>query len=115
MYADTITGAMKRAMDEMNRRRKKQLAYNKKHGITARSIQKAVPDLLGNLCERDYVTLAKAAETPDVYVSDEDFNKTITKLRKQMKDAAARLEFEQAAQYRDRLLELERRKVELGL
>lgn len=115
MYADNMTGAMKQAMDEMNRRRKKQLAYNKKHGITARSVQKAVPDLLRNLCDRDYVTVPKAAEAPDMYISDEDFNKTIIKLRKQMKEAATRLEFEQAAQYRDRLLELERRKVELGL
>ncbi|MFA7692515.1 MAG: excinuclease ABC subunit UvrB [Candidatus Hydrogenedentes bacterium] len=115
MYADKITGAMRRAIDETNRRREKQLAYNKKHGITARSIQKAVPDLLGTLCERDYVTLAKVAETPEVYMSDQDFNKTIVDLRKKMKEAAELLEFEQAAKYRDRLLELERKKVELGI
>ncbi|OQB43571.1 MAG: UvrABC system protein B [Candidatus Hydrogenedentes bacterium ADurb.Bin179] len=115
MYADTITGAMKRAMGEMDRRRKKQLAYNKKHGITARSIQKAVPDLLRNLCDKDYVSLSKAAEEPEVYVSDEDFNKTIARLRKQMAEAAGKLDFEQAAVFRDRIIALERRKVELGI
>ncbi len=115
MYADTITGAMKRAMDEMDRRRKKQLAYNKKHGITARSIKKAVPDLLRNLCDKDYVTFNKAAEMPELYVPDEDFNKIIAKLRKQMKEAAATLDFEEAAKYRDRLLDLEKRKLEQGL
>lgn len=115
MYADKITGAMERALAEMSRRREKQMAYNKKHGITARSIQKAVPDLIRNLCDKDYTNIAKAAETPEVYMSDQDFNKMVVKLRKQMKEAAATLDFEQAAIYRDRLLELERRKVELGL
>ena len=115
MYADTITGAMKRAIGEMDRRRKKQLAYNKKHGITARSIQKAVPDLLRNLCDKDYVSLSKAAEAPELYVSDEDFNKTIARLRKQMAEAAGKLDFEQAAVFRDRMIALERRKVELGI
>ncbi|HOH30390.1 MAG TPA: excinuclease ABC subunit UvrB, partial [Candidatus Hydrogenedentes bacterium] len=115
MYADTITGAMKRAMGEMDRRRKKQLAYNKKHGITARSIQKAVPDLLRDLCDKDYVSLNKAAEEPELYVSDEDFNKIIARLRKQMKEAAGKLDFEQAALLRDRIIVLERRKVELGI
>ena len=115
MYADKMTGAMSSAIGEMHRRREKQLAYNKKHGITARSIRKAVPDLLRNLCDKDYVTLGKAAETPDLYVSDQDFNRTISRLRRQMKEAAAKLDFEQAAVYRDRLLDLERRKLELGL
>ncbi len=115
MYADTITGAMKRAIEEMNRRRKKQLAYNKKHGITARSIQKAVPDVLRTLCDKDYVSLSKAAEAPELYVSDEDFNKTLARLRKQMTEAAGKLDFEQAAVLRDRMLALERRKLELGI
>ncbi len=115
MYADKTTGAMKRALDEMNRRRKKQLAYNKKHGITARSITKAVPDMLRTLCDRDYVTVAKAAEEPALYLSDQDFDKTIATLRRQMKEAADKMDFENAVLYRDRLLELERKKIELGL
>ena len=115
MYADRTTGAMKRALDEMNRRRKKQLAYNKKHGITARSITKAVPDMLRTLCDRDYVTVAKAAEEPALYLSDQDFDKTIATLRRQMKEAADKMDFENAVLYRDRLLELERKKIELGL
>ncbi len=115
MYADKTTGAMKRAIDEMNRRRKKQLAYNRKHGITARSISKAVPNMLHILCERDYITVSKAAEEPALYLSDQDFNKAITQLRRQMKDAADKMDFENAVIYRDRLLELERKKIELGL
>ncbi|HEX73383.1 MAG TPA: excinuclease ABC subunit UvrB, partial [Candidatus Hydrogenedentes bacterium] len=86
MYADKTTGAMKRAITEMNRRRRKQLAYNKKHRITARSITKAVPDMLRTLCDRDYVTVAKAAEEPTLYLSDQDFNKAIAQLRRQMKE-----------------------------
>ncbi|HEX73018.1 MAG TPA: excinuclease ABC subunit UvrB, partial [Candidatus Hydrogenedentes bacterium] len=56
MYAEKITGSMRRALDEMNRRRAKQLAYNKKRKITPRSIRKAIPDLLQSIHERDYVT-----------------------------------------------------------
>ena len=115
MYADKTTGAMKRAISETNRRRKKQLAYNKKHGITARSITKAVPNMLNILCDRDYVTVAKAAEEPALYLSDQDFDKTIAQLRRQMKEAADKMDFENAVIYRDRLLELERKKIELGL
>jgi excinuclease ABC subunit B len=115
MYADKTTGAMERAISEMNRRRKKQLAYNKKHGITARSISKAVPNMINILCERDYLNIAKAAEEPALYLSDQDFNKTITQLRRQMKEAADKMDFENAVVYRDRLLELERKKIELGL
>lgn len=115
MYADNITGSMKRAISEMNRRRKKQIAYNKKHGITARTITKAVPDMLRSLCDRDYVTVAKAAEEPALYLSDQEFDKAIADLKRQMKEAADKMAFEEAVLYRDRLRDLERRKIELGL
>ena len=115
MYADKTTGAMERAISEMDRRRKKQLAYNKKHGITARSISKAVPNMINILCERDYLNITKAAEEPALYLSDQDFDKTITQLRRQMKEAADKMDFENAVVYRDRLLELERKKIEMGL
>ena len=115
MYADKTTEAMRRALDEMNRRRKRQRAYNKKHNITARSIKKAVPDLLGNIYDRDYVTVSKAAETTAHYLSEKDYDKAIAKLRRQMKEAADKMDFEQAAVHRDRLLALEREKIELGL
>ncbi len=115
MYADHTTGSMQRAIAEMSRRRKKQIAYNKKHRITPRGIQKAVPDLLKKLCDRDYVTVPIAAEEPDLYVPTHDLNRSIRKLRKQMKEAADRMDFEQAAELRDRIFALERRQIEEGL
>ncbi len=115
MYADTVTGSMERAMGEMSRRRKKQIAYNKKHGITPRSIEKAIPDLLGSIHERDYVTVPRAAEEPDLYLPSEDLRKTIGLLRKKMRQAADKMDFEQAAVYRDRITALERRIIEEGL
>ena len=115
MYADKMTGSMRRAIDEMDRRRKKQVAYNKKHKITARSIQKAIPDLLKNINERDYVTVPMAAEDPDLYVAAEDLGRIVAKLRKKMRAAADQMDFETAARYRDRILALERRVIEEGL
>ncbi|MBW7866570.1 MAG: excinuclease ABC subunit UvrB [Candidatus Hydrogenedentes bacterium] len=115
MYADTMTGSMSRAIAEMDRRRKKQLAYNKKHKITARSIQKAIPDLLNSIHERDYVTVPRAAEDADLYLPSEDLRRTIARLRKKMKDAADKMDFEQAAVHRDRIIALEKRVIEEGL
>ena len=115
MYADKTTGSMQRALDEMSRRRVKQLAYNKKHKITPRSIQKAIADVLNSIHERDYVTVAKAAEDQDLYVPTFNLAKTIRDLQKKMKEAAGKMEFEKAAEYRDRILALERRQIEEGL
>ncbi len=112
MYADKMTGSMARALHEMNRRRKKQVAYNKKHKITPRSISKAIPNLLASIYERDYVTVSMAAEDEDIYVPTLDLNKTIGKLRKQMREAASKMDFEKAAEYRDRIRALEKRQIE---
>jgi excinuclease ABC subunit B len=115
MYADTTTGSMARALDEMGRRRDKQLAYNKEHGITPRSVQKDIASALTSIYERDYVTVPKAAEeTPD-YVSAVDLKKSIRDLRKKMKKAADAMEFEKAASYRDRIRTLEQSEIEQGL
>ena len=115
MYADRITGSMQRAMDEMDRRRTKQEANNKKLGITPESIRKSIPDIVGTLYQRDKRDLPRAAEDSDVYVAAEDINKTIKKLEKAMKEAASKMDFEKAAEYRDRMLALERRQIEEGL
>jgi excinuclease ABC subunit B len=115
MYADTMTGSMQRALDEMARRREKQLAYNKEHGITPRTVQKAIADILGSIHERDYVTVAKAAEEQDLYLPSFNLKKTIQELKRKMKEAADKMEFEKAVEYRDRLLALERRQIEEGL
>ncbi len=115
MYAGDTTRSMERALGETNRRRAKQLAYNKKNGITPRSIKKKIPDLLRKLCDRDYVNVPMAAEEQDVYIPTQDIEKSIKKLRRKMKEASDKMDFEKAAQYRDRMLALERRQIEEGL
>ncbi len=115
MYADKMTGSMDRAIGEMNRRREKQLAYNKRYKITPRTIEKKIPDMLRRICDRDYVTVPMAAEEQDLYVTNQDLGKTIGKLKKKMRDAAGKMDFEKAAEYRDRILALERRQIEEGV
>jgi excinuclease ABC subunit B len=106
MYADTITDSMRRAINETNRRRAKQVAYNQAHGIEPRSIVKAVRDLT------DRVQLhARAAEERAPYQVGRDLPKDevahlIKELEKQMKAAAAQLEFEKAALLRDQIFDL---------
>jgi excinuclease ABC subunit B len=107
MYADRRTGSMERAMAEMDRRRERQLAYNKAHKITPRSIEKAIDDVLHSIHEQDYVTVSMAADEDEAYAATMDINKSIRELRRRMKQAASKMEFEKAAEYRDRLLELE--------
>ena len=104
MYADTVTDSMKRAIDETNRRRKIQQAYNEEHGITPQTIRKAV---------RDLIAVSKAiAETEDQLIKDpesmsrKELTKLVGKVEKQMRAAAADLNFEQAAELRDKLIEL---------
>jgi len=115
MYADRVTGSMDRAMNEMDRRRQKQLAYNKKHKITPRSIQKGISDVLSSIHERDYLTVPVAAEEPELYTPTFNIGKTIRDLKKRMERAAKEMDFEKAAEYRDRMLALERRQIEEGL
>ena len=115
MYADTMTGSMQRAIGEMNRRRELQAAYNKKHKITPRSITKSISKVMSSIYERDYVTVPIAAEEPELYTPSFDIHKTIRELRKKMKQAADNMEFEKAAEFRDRLLALEKRQIEDGL
>ena len=78
-------------------------------------MEKTIDDLLQGMHERDYVTASQAAEVQEDYVSSLDLEKTIKKLRKKMKGAADRMDFEEAAEYRDRIRELERRQIEEGL
>lgn len=117
MYADKITDSMKRTIDETNRRREKQLAYNEEHGITPKQIQKARNTvLLGGNSESDKKT-SKAYIEPEFqslvadpiveYMSRPQLEKSIERTRKLMQEAAKKLEFIEAAQYRDELLRLE--------
>ncbi|MGI8904867.1 MAG: excinuclease ABC subunit UvrB [Candidatus Sumerlaeaceae bacterium] len=108
MYADTITEAIRKTLEETGRRRAKQLAYNEEHGITPRSIQKNIVNILDTVYEADYVDLPIAAESDAVYLDLAALPKMIEQLRKDMKKAAQQLEFEEAAALRDRILLLER-------
>jgi len=106
MYADRITGSMRRAIDETNRRRNVQIAYNEEHGITPQGIQKAIrEDLISEMladarAELMPETIGKARPKP------EDMPKVLAELEKEMKASAAALDFERAAQLRDELLAL---------
>ncbi len=105
MYADVITKSMRNAMDETARRRDKQDAYNKARGIIPRTIEKKL---------RDLITITKIAEKVDIYsrskdvtaASRQELEKLVRQLEKEMRQAAQELDFESAALYRDRLIEV---------
>jgi excinuclease ABC subunit B len=112
LYADGMTESMKRAMDETNRRRKLQAAFNKKHGITPQTVVKSLGSPLVKIYEADYVDVPLAAEQGAKYGSTE-LARMIRQLRKEMKQAAEQLEFEKAAELRDRVRDLEQRELRL--
>ena len=129
MYADRITESMQLTIDETNRRREKQLAYNEAHGITPQQIRKARTNILGEVAKEsskvnNTTKGAKVMAQPKVYsdapqeimsaadpiiqyMSKEQLEKSISRTRKLMQEAAKKLDFIEAAQYRDELLRLE--------
>lgn len=120
MYADKITDSMKLTIDETNRRRAKQLAYNEAHGITPQQIKRAYNNVLLEKTENETQTqkqpkaytdapeqLYAAADPIVQYMSKEQLQKSINRTRKLMQEAAKKLDFIEAAQYRDELLRLE--------
>ncbi|MBR3022047.1 MAG: excinuclease ABC subunit UvrB [Bacteroidaceae bacterium] len=121
MYGDTITESMRRTIDETNRRREKQLAYNAAHGITPKQIQKAISEAFltdkgadataqssGTTAQSSGATAQCAAEDPILaYMTPAQLEKSIARTRKLMQEAAAKLDFMQAAQYRDEMFRLE--------
>ena len=109
LYADKITNSMQRAIDETLRRRRLQSKYNKKHGITPESIRKALYSPLVTVYEADHVTVPIVSEDSADYSAVRDLPRLIEQTRREMKAAAAALDFEQAAERRDRLQNLERR------
>ena len=113
LYADQVTGSMARAMEESHRRRQLQLEYNEKHHITPASIQKAVDDILASPYEADYVTVPVVAEEKGTYLTPEAIGKRIKKLEKDMKEAAKKMEFEEAARMRDEIKKLQVRQLEM--
>lgn len=107
MYADTITGSMRAALDETNRRRTIQDAYNKEHGITPTTIQKSVRDLITTATDEDVEALNAQLRGKDIEsMTKKELQDEIKKFTKKMETAAADLNFEMAAEYRDKLKEL---------
>jgi excinuclease ABC subunit B len=107
MYADRVTGSMKRAIDETERRRKIQLTFNREHGITPQTIRKAVADIIEatKVAEEEvsYSVLEDVLEGPG------NIDEVLKKLEKEMREAAARLDFELAAALRDRIFSIKKR------
>jgi excinuclease ABC subunit B len=103
MFADAVTGSMRWAIEETARRRAVQEAYNREHGITPLSIQKGIPKTLYEASEADYVTVSIAAEAEAPYVPRDELPALLKTLERQMREAAKRLDFETAAQLRDRI------------
>jgi len=114
MYADRITPSMARSIQETRRRRRLQADYNKSHGITPRGIHKSIPDLLRSVYEADYPPIPKVAERGFLTEDPRILDKKIRKLKKEMREAAERLEFERAAELRDQIIDLERRALDLA-
>ncbi|OEU81594.1 MAG: excinuclease ABC subunit B [Desulfobacterales bacterium S5133MH4] len=106
-YANRMTGSMQRAIDETNRRRSLQTAYNKKHGITPESIQKEITSILTSVYEADYVTVPAVSEPAAEFNSVDDLDKIINELEDEMRKAARELAFEKAAKLRDQIKELQ--------
>lgn len=106
MYADTITDSMRAALDETQRRREVQMAYNEEHGITPKTIQKAVRDLIS--VSRKVAASELQMEKDPESMSEKELEKLIKELEKQMKKAATDLNFEAAAELRDKLIELKK-------
>jgi len=109
LYADKKTKSIKKAIEETNRRRKLQLAYNKKNNISATSIKKEITDILESIYEKDYTKI-----NVDTSIGH-NLKKHLKSLKKKMKEAAENLEFEEAAKIRDEIRKLEANELEIGI
>jgi excinuclease ABC subunit B len=107
MYADTVTDSMRGCIDETARRRQIQKEYNTEHGIVPQTVKKGLRTILESIEEQDYYTVPLAAEETEEYVAKKDIPKLVKSLRKEMLAAAKELDFEKAAELRDRIRKLE--------
>src|SRR6202795_4695983 len=113
MYADRVTGSMKEALAETDRRRVVQAEYNRANGITPESIKKSIRELLETVPEKDYYTVDVPREAAPQWESPAALARHVEALEKEMKEAAKRLDFERAAELRDQVKAL--RKIDLGV
>jgi excinuclease ABC subunit B len=103
LYADVMTASMRRAIDETNRRRAIQVAYNEENGITPQSIVKPLDMSLVAIAEADYVTIPVEPASPAEELTTEQRERLIVEMEAQMREFAKKFEFEKAAQVRDKL------------
>jgi excinuclease ABC subunit B len=113
LYADRITDSMRRAIGETQRRREKQAEYNREHGITPQTIVKAIDSTLVSIVEADYFKVPTNLEEIEDY-TPEKIAETLARLEHEMRAAAARYEFERAAELRDRIKHLRNRRLEVA-
>jgi excinuclease ABC subunit B len=114
MYADAATASIRACLDVTERRRRIQAGYNKAHGITPESIKAEIHNVLGSVYEADYVTVQTVSEEQAAYSSEKELSVLIRKLKGEMKQAAKELEFEKAAELRDRIRDLTKLMLEMG-
>ncbi|HLG20814.1 MAG TPA: excinuclease ABC subunit UvrB [Bdellovibrionota bacterium] len=114
MYGDQVTQSMQKAIHETQRRREIQARYNQENNITPATIERIIHSPMAAVYEADYVDFAKAAEPSEEYIPLENVTSMVEKLRKEMFKAAQNLEFEQAAELRDKILRLQKRSVMTG-
>jgi excinuclease ABC subunit B len=113
LYADKMTDSMRRALEETERRRNKQIAWNEAHGITPTTIRREIADVLKDVSQGDYVTVEAVEGDATTHFVGKDLRASIAELERQMRAAAADLEFETAARLRDEIKRLEA--LDLGL
>src|SRR6185295_13784442 len=111
LYADTVTGSMERAIAETNRRREKQTVFNTENGITPESVRKGIADIMDSVYERDHVLISTGGGLAGVGEEDtatigHNFEAVIADLETRMREAAADLDFEEAARLRDEVKRL---------
>jgi len=114
LYADVMTGSMKQAIGETERRRQKQLAHNAAHGITPETVKRNLDDVMGEALAREFINVTKeerAAEEPLLYLEDKHFEREVAKLEKRMKELASQMKFEDAADLRDRIIHARRERL----
>jgi len=113
LYADRETDSIRATLEESGRRRTRQEAYNAEHGITPKTITKRITSLQSSIWEADYVTVPKAGERAALDVPRHELPRLIEHLRSEMREAARALEFERAAELRDRIKTLESERIKL--
>jgi excinuclease ABC subunit B len=114
LYADEETDSIRETLQETNRRRERQLEYNEAHGITPTTIRKRITSLQDSIWESDYVTVPRGDEKLEPGLPRHEIPALIEGLRKEMREAARELEFERAAELRDRIKALEEERIRLS-